>query len=242
MNPIVSFTSYKPRLKYCKTVIDSLLANTYKPWKIVMTLAKEDVQYIPADLQEYIDSGTVELIIADVDLRPHNKYFYSMQKYRENPIITVDDDIIYPEDLIQSLMDSYKQYPDCVHARRVHKKTYNWLGRIKPYRKWVFECKDVLSPSTELLATGVGGILYPPDILKISSNNIEDIMKVISVDDIYLHYLELKLGVRVVYVKNSMNHPPAIDGSQENGLYKINYLGNNNDLAINLLLKRRIRP
>ena len=240
-SPIVSFTSYKPRLQYCKTVIDSILQNTYKPFKIILTLSNKDIQYIPQDLQEYIDKNIIELLIANIDLKPHNKYFYSMQKYRENPIITIDDDIIYPKDLIESLYKSYINYPNCISARRVHKKTYDKNHKLNNYKKWIFENQDILDPSYELLCTGIGGILYPPDILKISDDNIKDIQKVITVDDIYLHYLELKNNIKCIYVKNNINHPPIINGSQDVALYKsINNFNSNinkNDEAINILLK-----
>ena len=58
-----------------------------------MTLYKDDIKNIPEDLKFLIDEQFVELIVADKDLSPHLKYFYAMKKYKENPIITVDDDI-----------------------------------------------------------------------------------------------------------------------------------------------------
>jgi hypothetical protein len=38
-----------------------------------------------------------------------------------------------------------------------------------------------------MFATGVGGVLYPPDILKISSSDIPDIVdKSLTTDDLFL--------------------------------------------------------
>ena len=42
----------------------------------------------------------VEIIQGDNRLRPHNKYFYVMQKYRDLPIITIDDDVKYSDNAI----------------------------------------------------------------------------------------------------------------------------------------------
>jgi len=39
-------------------------------------------------------------LIADEDLKPHKKYYYVMLKHRSVPIITVDDDLAYDDDLV----------------------------------------------------------------------------------------------------------------------------------------------
>lgn len=239
--PIISFTSYKDRLKYCSTVIKSILQNTIQPYKIVLTLYKDDAKLIVKNsmLDKYISSGKVELLICDIDIRSHKKYFYTMQKYRNHPIITIDDDVFYTPDLIESLMNSYKKYPNCVHGRRVHKKTYNDDGTLKEYKKWIFENQDILEPSTEIMCIGVGGVLYPPDILHINNDNLKDIYKYITVDDVYLHYLELKNHIKIVYCKNNKNHPDLLEGSQKTALWLTdnNFKGENNtDKAIKELL------
>ena len=232
---VISFTSYKERLSLCHLMVDSLLKNTIKPYKICLTVYSDDVSYISNELKEFIYNGIVELIVADKNLRPHLKYFYAMKKYRKYPIITVDDDCIFREDFIESLINSYKKYPNCVSARRVHKKTYDHnTGTIKNYEHWIRHFTQILLPSTDIVATGVGGVLYPPNILNITDDNLEDIYKYITVDDIYLHYLELKLNVPIVYVPNKKNHPDIIEGSQETALFtNINKANENDDNSPN---------
>lgn len=220
INPIISLTSYKERLKFCKGVIDSIFENSYEPYKIVLTLYKGDIEYIPDDLKEYIDNGKIELITVDEDLKAHKKYFYIMQKYRENPIITIDDDSYYTDDLIVSLVNSYRKYPKCVHARRVAKKTYDENNVINRYKDWEFEYTEITKPSNEILCEGVGGILYPSNILNISDDNLEDIRKYIYADDIYLNYLEMKNGIKCVYVPNVINTPQKIEEAEESALWK----------------------
>ena len=41
-------------------------------------------------------------------------------KYRDYAIITVDDDIIYTEDMFISLFNSYIEHPNIVSGRRGH--------------------------------------------------------------------------------------------------------------------------
>lgn len=95
---IVSLTSHtKSRLEQLpKFLFNSLLKYNKTNFKVVLTLYKDDIQYITKDLQALIDNNLIELIVAEENLKSHLKYFYVMQKYKDLPIITIDDDIVYP--------------------------------------------------------------------------------------------------------------------------------------------------
>ena len=199
---IVAMTTYKPRLQNGNIVnhVKSLLMQDTKlKFKLVITLYKDDVQYVPPELMFMLRSyKNMELIVANENLRPHLKYFYAMLKYRNLPIITVDDDVHYENNLFQKLYDNYLKYPNCVSARRVHKIRYNYSGAAINYNAWIYEYKRNIGPSVDLFATGVGGVLYPPDILKIEEKEISDIKnKALTADDVYLKHKENQLGVLV---------------------------------------------
>ena len=199
---IVAMTTYKPRLQNGNIVnhVKSLLMQDTKlKFKLVITLYKDDVQYVPPELMFMLRSyKNMELIVANENLRPHLKYFYTMLKYRNLPIITVDDDVHYENNLFQKLYDNYLKYPNCVSARRVHKIRYNYSGAAINYNAWIYEYKRNIGPSVDLFATGVGGVLYPPDILKIEEKEISDIKnKALTADDVYLKHKENQLGVLV---------------------------------------------
>ena len=111
---IVAFITYKNRLKNkcVNKMLNSLLNQTIHPFKIVMTLFTEDVKYINNYIQSLINKNIIELIVVNRNIKAHLKYFYVMQKYRNHPIITVDDDIIYEKTTIESLLKSYFLYPN----------------------------------------------------------------------------------------------------------------------------------
>ena len=230
---IVSLTSFKERLKFVPRTIQSILEGTMLPEKIVLTLDRKDVQYIPEDLQSMIDGGVVELLISDYLIKPHTKYFCVMQKYRNYAIITIDDDVVYTPDLVSSLYETFSKYPTCVCARRCHQIKWDANGRTIPYTKWGWECKSYTTPRMDLLATGVGGVLYPPDILHINEGMLIDIHRCINADDIYLKWLEMKKGIFTVWVPNDYVHGEGkIEGSQEIALYKSNCNQNQNDVYL----------
>lgn len=202
---IVSLTTHSIRLNtVARTAIFSILKNTYKDIHIVLTLYKDDVKLIPEDLKLFIDNGVVELIIADTDLGPHLKYFYTMKKYRNNPIITIDDDFIYPEDTIENLVNFYNKFPDSIISRRafVIQKPLNYRKMLNAGLSKIFK------PSYLNFSTGCGGILYPPNILKISDDNIKDILEMKYDDDFYLKALETRLRIKIT----SSLYNPNCDG------------------------------
>lgn len=239
---IASFTSYKNRLKIkdINKMIKSLINQTIKPFKIVLTLYIKDIKYLNKYIISLINKNILELIISYIDIKPHKKYFYVMQKYRNFPIITFDDDIIFEKTTIESLFNSYIQYPNLISARRVHKMLYkkdnNTKKTLLPYNQWILEYKEELNPSFDLFATNGAGSLFPPNILNITDDLLNEIYKIINADDIYLKYLEIKKGIKTVFVSN--NRPMGFQIKnmeyQKKALYKQNLEKSENDKYLSL--------
>lgn len=241
---LVSLTSYKERIATLPQVFDALLTQTKKADKILLTIFKDDEKYLTEKIKNYFTLKKVDLLVVDENLKPHLKYFYAMKKYRDYAIVTVDDDMIYAKDMLESLYNSYMENPNVISARRVHKMKRDRDGKLLPYKKWDYECKTVTTPSMELFATGVGGVLYPPDILKISDENLPDIYNVLTADDVYLKYLENKFNIKVLWVKNNQVLGKEIKTGevQTNALNKINVIANKNDDYIKAFLERKPEP
>lgn len=108
---IVSLTSFPARLKQPELLelcLNSLVSqNTKYKYNIVLTLFKNDIQYVSKRTLDFCYSHGIEILPCNEDLKGHKKYFYVMQKYPGIPIIVVDDDLIFYDNLVESLMDSY---------------------------------------------------------------------------------------------------------------------------------------
>ena len=50
-----------------------ILNQTIYPFKIVLTLFEEDVKYINNYIQSLIDKNIIELIVVNIDIKPHKK-------------------------------------------------------------------------------------------------------------------------------------------------------------------------
>ena len=224
---IVALTSYRHRLINLNLVLESILNNTMKPSKIVLSIYKDDLIFLTKQLKYMIKNYNLELIVTDIDLKSHKKYFYVMKKYRDYAIITIDDDIIYTKDLIESLYNSYLKYPNCIHARRVHKIQIK-NNKVLPYEKWIQQYTLEFNPSFYLFPTSGGGTLFPPNILNISDENLDEIYKCITADDIYIKYLSRKRNIKIVWVPNnfSLGLKQLNDNkTQKEALFKINLKG-----------------
>lgn len=219
---IVSLTSYPPRIENVNQVINSLLEQTMLPDKIILWLAKEQFKNKEKDLpQALIELKKKGLTIKWCDdIKSHKKYYYTMKKYPNDIIITVDDDMIYEKTLIEDLYKGYKKFPkaiSCTQAREI--------SLSEPYINWKRMARqEIDKPMMDLLAIGCGGILYPPRILPQETFDKKDIFELsLATDDLWLKTMEILNKVPTFFICNPkylQNH--YIEGSQEIGLRKIN--------------------
>jgi hypothetical protein len=209
-----------------------------KPDLIFLCLTKNEVKdesELPQSILELKKYG-IQIYFADDNLKPHNKYYYAMKLYPDSLIITVDDDNMYDNDLVQSLYDSFLKYPSFISARRVHKIRRDSTGKVLPYSKWFYEYKKERNPSDTLLATGVGGVLYPPGILPAETFDAEKIRELcLNADDIWLKFMELKSNIPIVWAKGKRVHPITLREAQKINLQNNNYHKNQNDVYVTAL-------
>lgn len=233
---VISLTSYPVRFSYLPFCLKSLLYQTVKPDKIILWLGSDTKErQIPPKLKVFEKFG-VEIILLKENLKSHKKYFYAMQKYPNDIIITVDDDVIYSPFLVSSLLKTHKLYPAVVCARRVHKiKIDN--DRLLPYRYWETSYEKETEPSKLLMGIGVGGILYPSNCLYKDSFDIQKIQELcFDADDIWLKFMEILNGSPVVWCKCLWIHPIKINENDTTGLERSNVENNGNDLFIQKML------
>ena len=234
---IVSLTSFPARFSTLDICIKSLFAQSLRPDKIVLYLGKDsDDIALPQQLLKLQQYG-LEIKRGYADVRPHKKYLFAMQEYPDDIIITADDDLMYHPAMIESLVASYKKYPNAVSARRVHRITSR-NGVLEPYdafdKCWTKETE----PSHILLSTNGAGSLFPPGILPQEAFDIDAIKRLcLDADDIWIKFMLIKKGVPVVWVKSRHSMPDEIPHTQHVALYKTNTdkEDSNNDRCIHNL-------
>lgn len=235
---IVSLTTYPKRIETIYKVINILFNQTVLVDKIVLWLAREQfpggVDSLPKNLVEFTQQG-LEIAWCE-DIGAHKKYYYTMKKYPESIVITVDDDIYYSNDLVERLLKSYIKYPYAVSAIRAHLITFDHNGNIREYKEWKHRCRKDNKPSLALIATGAGGVLYPPRCMHNEVFNIEMIKKTcLKGDDLWLKMMQVMVNTPVVICDKNCDLK-YIENTQETGLFNVNVLEGNNDLQLNNIL------
>ena len=233
---IVTLTSHDSRIKHILPALKSLVSQSLRADKIILNIYEKEKNLVSQEIKAFANKNGIEIYYYQNDIGPHAKYFYTMKRFKNACIITVDDDIVYPSDMISSLYADYERHKDCIIARRVHKIKYNG-NKPAPYNKWAHGFKRSMLPSYSIFPTGVGGVLYPPDILKISDDCLPDIKKCLYADDIYLKYRSLQLNVLSKWVKNTSisGNPIKNEVFKSSGLALTNNLKNRNDIYIKAL-------
>lgn len=228
---IVSLTSYPGRFHVIHLALKSIMLQTVKPDKIIVWLdegiSRQQFTKEMIELEQY----GVEYRNMPGDLKPHKKYIHAMQEYPEDIVITVDDDLFYSSDVIESLLRTHEKYPTAVCARRVHKIICDKSGAIAGYNDWWGEYTGSDNPEHDLLATGVGGVLYPPHCLAEMAFDTGLIQELsLKADDIWLKFMELFAGTKVVWAPCRIPIPEAIEKEQSSNLRSENVSQNMNDV------------
>ncbi len=239
---IVSLTSHPGRIATVTPCIQSLLAQAGMPRKILLWLSLEQFPEKEHDLPEELLACTsnpaFEIRWVQEDLKPHKKYFYTMQEYPELPVIVVDDDVIYDPMLVSKLMNSYRKYPKSVSCMRANLMLFREDGTPRSYAFWPINYRILLdTPSWQLLPTGVGGVLYPPHAIPPEAFDREAIMEnCLLCDDLWLKLFACYNGYSSVMPRDFCEYQD-IQGTQETALWRTNVFQNNNDVALENIIR-----
>ena len=237
---IISLTSFPARINVVHFSLITLLNQTVKVNKIILWLAKEQFpeRKIPFEVMQLRNYG-ISIRFCE-DLRSHKKYYYSMLEYPNDIVITVDDDIIYPEDTIEKLLRKYKEYPDCIICNEGREITFTENNSIGKYSSWKNSTTEgVFTPSSKLVPIGCGGVLYPPNSL---DKRVFDkkLMKDLAwfTDDLWLKCMSALNKTMVVKTEKHSRPLTTIPTSQAESLNSFNINKGNNDRSMKKLLDK----
>lgn len=232
---ILSLTSIKARLDNVAYTIESLMQQTIKADRIILCLGNENITSgdIPLSLRKLEKRG-LEIRFYEKDLGPYTKYFYTLKENPESLIITADDDILYPFDMIEKLYKAYLKDKNVIHCHRGHEMIVK-DKELLPYKQWNFSTQMV-EASLKVFPTGVGGVLYFPGSLHEDALNKDRFLNLCpKSDDVWLKAMSLKKGIPCKTINSSRPFAfdfPNIPLSQEVTLKRANKQGDGNDAKI----------
>lgn len=161
-NITISLTTYSKRIFDVYLVIESIFQQTIKPNRVILWLAKEEFkdQKLPIKLTNLCERG-LEIKYCK-DIKSYKKLIPALQSFPKDVIITIDDDMIYPDDFIENMLNAYKKDPGKIYCYRGRYMGINRFGKFQKYSKWRIINNDE-SSSFLIIPNGIGGILYPPN-------------------------------------------------------------------------------
>lgn len=232
---IVSLTTYGGRIYDVRLVIESLGLQTKKPKKIILWLDEGEfsTKDLPIALLQQIDRG-LEIRFCE-NLRSYKKIIPTLRCFRDAQIITVDDDYIYPADLIERLEASLIERPKCIVSSFIHRMKFTKDGLPQNYARWdkYIICDE---PSMDVFPVGAGGVLYPRGCF---DNHVLDSALFMEIaptaDDVWLKYCAAKAGFKSTQIKGAHTFASSyieLPSSQVNALYHENVLLRANDKQV----------
>jgi hypothetical protein len=216
--PVVSLTSYGERIDTVYLAIESIGQGSLLPSELILWLDEQErYRSLPITLERLKRRGlTVKLC---KNYGPHKKYFPYVDSQEEfvGPLVTADDDILYPNGWLRTLTDAFERDANVVNGFRA--RVISLQGdRIAPYAQWAL-CRST-TPSWRHLVNGASGAIYPPRLLAaLKTAGSEFGRSCPKADDIWLHANALRAGFKVRQIRNRATHFPMIPGSQETALY-----------------------
>lgn len=209
---VVSLTSYGRRVNnVVYYTLISLFKQTLMPDRIILWLDENswNKDNIPKNIQKLQKLG-LDIYFCK-DIRSYTKLVPALTLYKNEIIITVDDDVIYPTNLIEKLYNAYLEEPQKVHSGLAREISFT-EDKINPYNSWLPAQISSLHP----FPTGYGGILYPPNTLHQDVTNEELFMKICPyADDIWFYVMARAKGTTHSTLALAPNSYTGIDIFQQ---------------------------
>ena len=147
---IISLTSWRARINTVSKTIYSLLKQC-PGFHIVLVLSEEEfpkmMNELPENLKLFVDNELIEILWVYKNYKSFKKVLFTMDKYRDVPVIGAVDDCLYTSNYAQDLYNKWADHKDAII---LYRNTND---------------KHLQGPNT----------LYPPSCFSINKNLMENL-------------------------------------------------------------------
>lgn len=221
---IVSLTSHSFRLYEACLSIESIMQGTILPNRIILWidqhLSEED---IPQSLRLQQHRGLE--IRRTTDQGAYTKLLPSVKSYPKSIIVTIDDDIYYPFDMLECLLAEHRRDTQAICANFCKKFQANRQNSgLSSFLKWPLATKAV-ELGARYYFEGFGGVLYPPHCFSDELFNESVFQQCCPyADDVWYNVMAIRDGLRVRFADTHYARFPYLDNdyAQRIGLKLIN--------------------
>jgi hypothetical protein len=231
-NYIISLTSYPLRYPYLYKTLKSLLLQSATPEQIHVFVFENEYDMLDQKFFK-LAPDRIKYLKWPKNLKVYLKLIPAQKSYKEKYITVCDDDIYYTKNWFKELVMESLSNPRCAIGHRgITKQITDFLNI--PFSEWPEE-RTKTNPSTNIILTGVGGIVYPPKSLFPMFDDDQIYTKLAPTsDDLWFHYMLNLKGTASVALGREFQ-PRYWPNSQSRALWKTNVSMGENDLALRRL-------
>lgn len=193
---MVSLTTYNERSVHVHLTIESIASGSVRPSRLILWIDDEALRRnLPKTLRRLQKRGLEVKLCKSYG--PHTKYYpyIESQPAFDTPLVTADDDVLYPRCWLKRLIEANQEYREAVNCYRARVIELDKNG-VRKYSE--LEHCNSTSPSFRHIALGVTGVIYPASfltVLKRAGSDFENCCP--KQDDVWLHVQALRAGYKV---------------------------------------------
>jgi hypothetical protein len=224
--PVVSLTTYGKRTETVYLTIESIAQGELRPSRLILWLDEpEAFNNLPAGLARLKARGLEVKLCKNYG--PHKKYYpyVASEESFDKPMVTADDDILYPPFWLKKLAAGFNEYPDtvnCFFARVIALKQ----DGIALFSQW--KLCTTTRPSITHMAIGESGVVYPPALLqKLKEAGTGFEISCPKADDIWLHVNALRAGFKIRQIEPVARRFSGMPRASATSLWRTNGEGGN---------------
>jgi len=185
---IISLTSWKARINTVSKTLFSLIKQC-PGFHIVLVLSEEEfpkmMDELPDNLKLFVDNKLIEILWVYKNYKSFKKVLFTMDKYRDVPVISADDDCIYTSNYAKELYNKWSENKNSVITYR----------------------KDIATGFQNGQAT-----LYPPKTitLNVIGKNFNEILKT-KHDDVFIGLILKNTEIKILEISNKLPYEECKD-------------------------------
>ena len=227
---VVSLTTHGRRTRSAYLAIESIGRGTARPARIILWLDDPALFASPPRTLRRLARRGLE-IRECAKMGPHAKYFpFVSSEPPASPLVTADDDVLYPPHWLADLVASYNSAPELLHCHRAHQVVVTGDG-LAPYAIWP-ACRSS-APSLLHFATAVAGVAHPPRLqLALRERATAFLQTAPRADDVWVHATCVVEGIAVKQVRDDPAELTVIPGTFHSALMTANLVEGGNDRQI----------
>lgn len=215
----VSVTSHPARFDALAIALNNLKFQILQPRNIYVYIAEGDVSQLPSSIIDLEKSGFISVEKCQ-DLGSGKKLIPALAKQGMHPIITIDDDLYFENDLFLQLMISHHLYPTSIIAARVHRVVEDEQHTVLPFSQWHKHYDLSEGPATDYMPTSGAGTLFPAKAMHQDASDEALYLKLAKNTDDLWWYFQARRNGTLIRRLSGLDALNFIDSTQEVGLWK----------------------